>query len=319
NLRALPGVQEAGFAAVPLLHGWEWDSYTLVEGHQAKDGEDMSAFMNAVSPGYFAAMGIPILEGRDFDARDIKEDSKVAIVNQRFARHFFGERSAIGRHLGRGASPDTKLDIEIIGVVVDSLYEGPREGVRRQVFIRNYGNDSVAFYVRTATSVPATYSGVRDTVRNLDAAMPIYELKTLAGQLDETLLTEHLIALLSAGFGLLATLLAAIGLYGVMAFAVARRTRELGVRMALGAQRSSVIWLVMKEVVLLLVIGLAVGVPAAMGLGRYVSSQLYGIQSNDPWLALTTVVLLSAVAALAGMIPAHRASRVDPMVALRYE
>jgi len=144
-------------------------------------------------------------------------------------------------------------------------------------------------------------------------------MKTLAGQLDETLLTERLIAMLSAGFGILATLLATIGLYGVMAFAVARRTKELGVRMALGARRGSVIWLVMKEVLILLSIGLAIGVPAAIGLGRYVSSQLYGIQPNDPWIgAVTTIVLLLASGA-AGMIPAHRASRIDPILALRYE
>ncbi|MGH9816522.1 MAG: ABC transporter permease, partial [Candidatus Acidiferrales bacterium] len=319
NMRAVPGVKSAGLAGVPVLHGWEWDSTTSVEGHEAKDGEDMQAFMNALSPGYFQTMGVPILEGRDFDARDMKEDHKVAIVNQRFARHFFGEKSAVGRHLGRGGGPDVKLDIEIIGVVADSLYEGPREGVRRQVFIPNWGKNSAAFYVRTAMGSSATYAAVRNEVRKLDAAMPVYELKTLEGQLDETLLTERLIALLSAGFGFLATGLAAIGLYGVMAFVVTRRTKELGVRLALGAQRSSVIWLVMKEVLLLLVIGLAVGVPSAMALGRLVSSQLYDVESGDPWIAGTTVVVLAVVAAAAGMIPAHRASRIDPILALRFE
>jgi predicted permease len=319
NIRALPGVKSAGLASVPLLHGWEWDSSTSVEGHQAKDGEDMQAFMNSLSPGYFQTMRIPILEGRDFDARDMKENSKVAIVNRRFARHYFGERSAVGRHLGRGGGPDTKLDTEIIGVVADSLYEGPREGVRRQVFIPNWGKNSVAFYVRTTTGSKSAYGAVRNEVKKLDASLPVYELKTLEAQLDETLLTEHLIALLSAGFGFLATALAAIGLYGVMAFVVARRTKELGVRLALGAQRSSLIWLVMKEVLLLLVIGLAIGVPSAMWLGRYVASQLYGIQGDDPWLAGTTIMMLAIVSAAAGMIPARRASRIDPILALRFE
>jgi putative ABC transport system permease protein len=143
-------------------------------------------------------------------------------------------------------------------------------------------------------------------VKKLDASLPVYELKTLEAQLDETLLTERLIALLSAGFGFLATALAAIGLYGVMAFVVARRTKELGVRLALGAQRSSLIWLVMKEVLLLLVIGLAIGVPSAMGLGRFVESQLYGVQGSDPWRAGTTIMLLAMVSAAAGMIPALR-------------
>jgi len=156
-------------------------------------------------------------------------------------------------------------------------------------------------------------------VKKLDAAMPVYELKTLGSQLDETLLTERLIALLSAGFGLLATLLAAIGLYGVMAFVVTRRTKELGLRMALGAQPASVIWLVMREVLILLAIGLMIGVPSAIGLGRFVTSQLYGIKPGDPWIALTSVAVLMVVASLAGLIPARRASRIDPILALRYE
>jgi predicted permease len=319
HIRAAPGVKSAGLAAVPLLHGDEWDSSTSVEGHPAKDGEDMQAFMNALSPGYFDTMGVRLLAGRDFDRKDIQKDSRVAIVNEHFARHFFGNNSAVGRHIGQGVGPGTKINIEIIGVTADSLYEGPREGVRRQVFIPNWGNGGAAFYVRTAMSPAAVYGVVKTEVKKLDAAMPVYELKTLSGQLDETLLTERLIALLSAGFGLLATLLAAIGLYGVMAFVVARRTKELGVRMALGAQANAVIWLVMREVLILLAIGLAIGVPVAIGLGRFITTQLYGIKPGDPWIALDSVVVLMVVASLAGFIPARRASRIDPILALRYE
>jgi ABC-type antimicrobial peptide transport system permease subunit len=160
---------------------------------------------------------------------------------------------------------------------------------------------------------------VRNEVRKLDASMPVYAMKTLEAQLDETLLTDRLIALLAAGFGLLATVLASIGLYGVMAFVVARRRKELGIRLALGAQRGLILWSVMREVLLLLSIGLAVGIPAAIGLGRFVSSQLYGIQPHDPWTAGATVLLLAMVSAAAGLIPAHRASRIDPILALRYE
>jgi predicted permease len=319
RLRAIPGVRSAALAAVPLLHGDEWDSTTSVEGHTAKDGEDMQAFMNALSPGYFETMGIPMLDGRDFDRRDIKEDSKVAIVNERFARHFFGARSAVGRHIGRGSGPGTKLDVEIIGVAANTLYEGPREGQRRQVFLPNWGNGGAAFYVRAGLGSAAAHRAVRAEVKKLDASMPLFELKTLGAQLDETLLTERLIALLSAGFGLLATTLATIGLYGVMAFVVARRTRELGLRMALGAHPWAVIWLVMKEVLVLLAIGLAIGVPAAVGLGRLVAAQLYGIKASDPWVAATSMAVLIVVASVAGLIPAHRASRIDPIVALRYE
>jgi predicted permease len=318
RLRSSPGITSASHAAVALLAGDEWDSTTSVEGHQAKDGEDMQAFMNALSPDYFKTMGIQLIEGRDFTLRDIVENPKIAIVNQKFAQHFFKDKSAVGRRLGRGLGPETKLDIEIVGVVQDSLYEGPREGVRRQVFWPGYGG-SATFYVRTTDASASAFNIIRSEVKRLDAGMPVYDVKTVQGQLDETLLTDRLIALLSAGFGLLATLLASIGLYGVMAFIVARRRKELGLRLALGAEPSGVLWIVMREVLILLTIGLVVGVPTAIGLGRYVSSQLYGIQANDPWMAIGTVLLLAVVSAAAGLIPATRASRIDPILALRYE
>jgi predicted permease len=319
NIRAVPGIRSAALASVSLLSGDEWDSQTMVEGYNAKESEDMQAFMNSISPGYFATMGIPLKEGRDFDRRDMRDDSKVAIVNEHFERHFFGNKSAIGRHLGRGGGPGVKFETEIVGVVADSLYEGPRDGIHRQVFVPNWGNQGVAFYVRAGLGSVSAYGAMRSEVRKLDASMPVYQLKTLSAQLDEILLTDRLIAMLSAGFGLLATLLAALGLYGVMAFVVARRTKELGVRMALGAQAGSVIWLVMKDVLLLLVLGLAVGIPAAIGLGRFVSTQLYGIKANDPSIAVASMVVLIVVAALAGFIPARKASRIDPILALRYE
>ncbi len=319
RLGSAPGVTSAGMAAVPILSGDEWDSSTSVEGHRPADGEDMQAFMNALSPGYFKTMKIPLLEGRDFARMDYKENSKVAIVNRRFAEHFFKGKSAVGKHLGRGTGPNTKLDVEIIGVVADSLYEGPREGVRRQVFVPKFGSGSSVFYVRTTMPSSAAYSLVRNELKQQDASMPVYALKTLEAQLDETLLTDRLIALLSAGFGMLATILASVGLYGVMAFVVARRKKELGIRLALGAQPGLVIWLVMREVLLLLVIGLAVGIPSAMLLGRYVSSQLYGIQAGDPVIAVSTTVLIALVSVAAGLIPAHRASRIDPILALRAE
>ena len=319
RLRSAPGVKSAAIAGVSILSGSEWDSSMSVEGHRAKDGEDMQAFMNSLSPQYFETMKIALLEGRDFRQTDIREGAKVAIVNRKFAEHFFKGGSAVGKHIGQGTGPRSKLDIEIIGVVADSLYEGPREGVRRQVFVPNWGRNSATFYVRTQTSSAASYNVVRNEVKQLDATMPVYEMKTLEAQLDETLLSDHLIALLSAGFGLLATILASVGLYGVMAFVVVRRKKELGIRLALGAQPGSVIWLVMREVLLLLAIGLAVGIPAAIGAGRYISAQLYGIQANDPFIAISTTVLLAVVSAAAGLIPAHRASRIDPILALRHE
>ena len=326
RVRAIPGVVTAGMASVPILSGDEWDSSMAVEGHQAKDGEDMQAFMNAVSPDYFKTMKTPILEGRDFrenEAKDVfggrNQPDSVAIVNRKFAEHYFPGRSAIGKRLGWGGGPGTKLTIEIVGVVANSLYEGPRQGVHRQVFIPNWGKNSAVFYLRTQSASATSYTQIKNVVRQLDSGIPVYGLKTVESQLDETLLTDRLIAMLSAGFGLLATLLASVGLYGVMAFVVARRKKELGIRLALGAQPGFVIWLVMREVLLLLAIGLVVGIPAAMALGRYVSSQLYGIEPRDPAIAMWTVVLLASVAAAAGFIPAPRASRIDPIRALRHD
>lgn len=322
SIRATPGVNSASYASVPLLHGSEWDSSMSVEGHQAKDGEDIQAYMNSIAPSYWQTMGIPMIEGRDFDDRDRGDKFRVAIVNRQFAEHFFGKRSAVGRHIGFGGGPKTKLDIEIVGVVENSLYEGPRQGVRRQVFVSGMQSSfpgSVAFYVRTTTESRSLFSTLRQQVARLDGAMPIYEMKTLESQLDETLGTERLIAALSAAFGILATALAAIGLYGVMAFVVAQRTKEIGLRMALGAQQRSVQWLVLREVLILLGVGLAVALPTALLLSRYVSSQLFGVQPADLSTAATALALLSLVAAGAGFVPARRASGIDPMIALRYE
>jgi len=319
RLRSSPGIRSAALANVAILAGDEWDSTMSVEGHQAKDGEDMQAYMNSLSPGYFETMGVRLLEGRDFRPGEGKKEASVAIVNRRFAEHFFPGQSAVGRHLAFGDRPGIKLDIEIVGVAENSLYEGPREGVRRQVFIPNWGRNSATVYVRTTEASASAYSLIRGEVRTLSAGMPVYQMKTLEGQLDETLMTDRLIATLSAGFGLLATILASIGLYGVMAFVVARRKKEMGIRLALGAEPGLVVWLVMKEVLVLLAIGLAVGLPAALALGRYVSSQLYGIQPNDPWMATATMAVLAVVSAVAGLIPARRASRINPVLALRYE
>jgi len=202
------------------------------------------------------------VEGRDFSDHDAGKDFTVAIVNQKFARHFFGDKSPIGRRIGFVGSP-TKLKMEIIGVTEDTLYEGPREGAHRQVFAPYLQTDfpgGAVFYIRTASlpplsSIPPPQGG------EIDPAIPVYAMKTLDRQLDETLSTERMIAALSASFGVLATVLAALGLYGVMAFVVARRTREIGLRMALGAPQSQVIWMVMRETLLLVAVGLASACP----------------------------------------------------------
>ena len=322
DIQMVPGVKSAAYAMVPVLSGGEWDSSMSVEGHRIKDGEDMQAFMNGISGDYWKTMGVPLLDGRDFDSRDDGKKITVAIVNRKFATHFFGSESPIGRHVGFGEGPKTKLEIEIIGVTEDSLYEGPREGIHRQVFVPFRQADypaGVSFYVRTSLDSKSLFSALRDKVRAIDPAMPIFEMKTLENQLDDTLSTERLIAVLSAAFGVLATLLAALGLYGVMAFVVARRTKEIGLRMALGASQGGVVWMVLREALALLGIGLAVGVPCAFLLSRYVSSQLFGVKPTDVWTAAAALLILAGVAAGAGWLPARRASAIDPIKALRYE
>jgi len=320
RLRATPGVSSASLASVAILSGDEWDNQIAVEGYKPADGEDMQAYMNSLAPGYFTTLKIPFVEGRDFADRDMgKEKTTVCIINRRLAEHYFPGKSAVGKHLGWSNGPNTKYEIEIIGVVENSLYEGPRQGIRRQMYIPNWGNQGVSFYVRATSAPAAMYNLIRESVRQADQSMPVYGMKTVHSQYDETLLTDRLIASLSAGFGFLATILASIGLYGVMAFVVARRRKELGIRIALGAQTTYVFWTVMREVLLLLAIGLAIGLPAAMWLGDFVSKQLYGIQPRDPWMATGTIVLLTLVSTAAGLVPAYRASRIDPILALRYE
>jgi predicted permease len=332
RVSALPGVTGMALAQIGLLEGNEWDSSMSAEGYEAKPDESMNPYCNAVSPGYFKTMGIPLLAGRDFDDRDVRYEPadpkaqlpsyKVAIVNESYATHYFGARSPIGRHIGFGTNPGTKTPIEIIGVVKDSKYTGVRDEIPRQVFFAFMENDTVggaAMYVRTTNQPDAAFGAVRQVVRQLDSNIPIYNLRTLEHQIDQSLLNDRLIATLSTAFGALATVLAVIGLYGVMAYTVARRTREIGVRMALGAVPGDVVWLVMREVLLLVGTGLVLGLMASWGLSRFVSSQLYGVTGSDPATIAAACVVLALVAALAGYIPARRATRVNPVLALRYE
>jgi ABC-type antimicrobial peptide transport system permease subunit len=221
-----------------------------------------------------------------------------------------------------GGDPGTKLDIEIVGVVRDTKYESMRDEMPIEVY-QPYRQMPFVLgmyaYIRTARNPEQAFSEIRRTVNSLDPNLPVFQMKTIDQQMEESLLTERLVASLSAAFGFLATLLAAIGLYGVMAYTVARRTREIGVRMALGASSGDVVWLVMREVLLLVGIGIAVGMPAALALTRLVKSQLYGIQPNDAATLVLATLGIAFVALTAGYVPARRATRVDPMRALRWE
>jgi predicted permease len=322
NLDAVPGVESSALAVIPVLAGDEWDQSMAIEGFVHKPTETPDPHMQFISPNYFKTLNIPILQGRDFRMTDANGAPKVCIVNDKFAKRYFKDGIAVGRHVGMGGDPGTKLDIEIIGVVRDTKYESMRDEVPLLVY-RPYNQVEFVLgmmvYVRTARQPEQAFSSIRRMVNGLDPNLPVFQMKTLEAQQEESLITERLVATLSSGFGILATLLAAIGLYGVMAYTVAMRTREIGVRMALGASRSDVIWLVMREVLLLAGIGIAIGLPAAWTLTRFAKSQLYGIEPNDALTIVLSTAGIALVAILSGYIPARRATLVDPMRALRWE
>ncbi len=322
SMAALPGVRSVALAVVAPLDFDEWDSSVAVEGYTAKPGEDMNPWVNYVSPGFFETLKIPMYGGRDFTDRDRLGAAKVAIVNEKFARHYFGSRSAIGRHIGMGGDPGTKTDIEIIGVVRDTKYQTLRAPAPRQVFFPYLQNDwatEMTAYVRTDRGAAQMFPALRGVVHKLDSNLPVYQMKTEEHQVDDSLAVERLSASLAGAFGLLATILAAVGLYGVMAFLVTRRTREIGIRMALGAGRSDVIRMVLGEVLWLVGIGILIGLPAALAVSRLLKSQVFGMSAYDPATIAAAVLGIIAIAAVAGYLPALRATRVDPLTALRYE
>ncbi len=332
EIGSLSGVRSVGLASMRILEDDEWDSSMTVEGYTAKPGQNPEPYMNSISPNYFATLGVPIFEGRDFTVKDVTNvkhgpdpdnwSPTTIIINESFAKKYFAGRNPIGLHTGFGSDPGTKTDMEVVGVVKDIKYTNLRDEIPVQAFIpylaeRHVGGMTV--YVRTNLDPKQLMSIVRRRLRALDPNIPIYGMRTTEEQIDLSLRSERLVASLSSVFGLLATLLAVIGLYGVMAFSVARRTREIGIRMALGAIQGNVIWMVMREVLFLVAIGVVVGLPAAVGLSRLVRNQLYGLAPHDPTTLLLSTLMLVSVACLAGFMPALRASRVDPTLALRYE
>jgi predicted permease len=322
GMDGLPGVHSASLAVVPILAGDEWDSSITVEGYPRKQGEQMNPHMNYIAPNFFKTLGIPVQLGRDFNERDEMNAPKVAVVNQKFVKRFFGDRNPIGRHIGMGNDPGAKTDITIVGVAGDTKYEDLRQDIPIELYLPytqvDFATEMTA-YVRTTQPSSAAFASLRGLVHNLDSNLPMYNVRTMVDQADKTLVTERLVASLASSFGVLATILAAIGLYGVMAYTVTRRTREIGIRMALGARRGDVAWLVMREVLLLLGIGLVIGIPAALGLSRFVQAQLYGIKPADAGTMAMAILGIAGVATLAGYLPGRRATRVDPMQALRWE
>ena len=322
DLQALPGVSSVGLSTMPILQGNGWSNPVIAEGYSADPGQEQRPICDMISPKLFATLGVPIVAGRDFTVLDTRP---VALINETFARKYFASRNPVGLHIGlvddRAATPDTP-NLEVVGVVKDLKYKNLRDPAPPQAYFPYWQDEKfrfMTFYLRTRLEPRQLMETVREQVRRLDPNIPVVDMRTVDEQIGLSLKTERLVASLSAVFGALATALAVIGLYGVMAYTVARRRREIGIRVALGALQSDVLWMVMQQVVVLSGAGLAVGALLAFALSSLIRSQLYGLQPHDPFTYVSAAVVLAAAACAAGFIPSWRASRVDPMHVLRYE
>jgi len=320
ELGAVPGVRLVSMSEIGMLSGNDWRMTVRVDGYQAKEDEDMNPSVDGVAPGFFATMGIPLIAGREFSERDTAASPRVAIINETMAKYYYGDANPIGRRIGFGRDPSTA--IEIVGVAKDVRSQQLRDRAPRFMYIPYRQDDSVTglnFLVRAAGDPSAAATGGRQAVHRLDANLPITDMKTMDLQVSDSLFVERMVAWLSVAFGGLATLLAAVGLYGVMAYAVARRTREIGIRMALGAERGRVLRMVMAEVAIMATLGVGLGLAAAFYLTRKVQSQLFGLSPSDPLTLVAAMAFLLAVALSAGFGPARRATAIDPNIALRTE
>ena len=318
----LPGVRAASLTTSSVISGG-WDQEGVkVEGYQPGPDENMSPNAAVISPGYFATMGIPFVVGRDFTDKDTATRPKVVIINETMAHYFFGNKDPLGKKIGTNDDPKVPPDREIIGVVKDAKYVRLSEAPRRHFYTpmaQELRLFDMTLQARTSGDPEKIGDLVRAQVHDLDANLPLYATTTLEIQIDNSLTQERLLTWLSSLFGLLATLLASLGLSGVVAFTVARRTREIGIRMALGAEPSDILRHVVSPMAFLVTAGMAVGLAAAYGLSRLVGSMLFEVASADPPAFAGACFLLGAVAAVAAYLPAQRATQVDPVVALRYE
>jgi predicted permease len=319
-LEALPAVNEVSMAAEPLLANSQSQSTMSVEGYQPTPEEDMNPLVNEIGPGFIHTMRIPLLQGRDFTPADRNGAPKVAIISETFAKMYFKGRDPIGFKIGfrRESSPDRT----IVGVIREVHHRDLRDDrTKRQVYFPSSQARSIesrTFYLRTSAPLDSLAPAIRTLVRKEDPALAIANLRTMQDQIDIALTLERVISVLCTAFGVIATLLAAIGLYGVMAYHVLRRTREIGIRMALGAQRADVHRLVLKEAAYLAAGGVLLGIPLALAFSRYTKTLLFGIEPANPLTYAGTAAFLLAVALTASLIPARRASRIDPLTSLRH-
>ena len=315
RLAALPGVVSASYSSDALLDGGLWTSGVNIEGQKGNDTVEVQ--MLAVGPEFFETMRIPLVAGRTLNAADMRLKQDVALVNQAFVRKYLESRNPLGLHFGGGDSLE-KLDKEIIGVVADTKYDDMRKADEPTAYVP-LKNGQLTFALRTASAPETLIPGVRKTVNDVDSNLPVFGVRTQTQTIDRLLFNGRLVARLTSLFGLLGLVLACIGLYGLLSYEVARRTREIGIRGALGAQNRDVLRLVGTQALALLALGLALGIVAGMAVTRSLGSLLYGVRPSDPITFFGVGALLTIVGLAACYIPARRATRVDPMVALRYE
>ena len=320
TLAAQPGVTGITASSVPVFTGQNWANDVMVEGFAREPETYANSRYNAIAPGYFETLGIPLLAGRTFTAADALDAPNVAVVNEAFARQFDLGRAAVGKRMGRGGRGDP-LDMEIVGLVADSGYANVKTPAPALHYIPSRQQaelGGLSFYVRSTLPPESLLRAIPGLITELDSNLPVTDLKTLPQQVRENVSQDRLISVLSSVFAALATLLAAVGLYGVLAYTVAQRTREFGLRMALGANAMRLRALVLGQVGRMTLAGGAVGLVAAFGVGRMAQSLLYEIDGLTPAVVAAAAVGLAAVALAAGFFPAHRASRTDPMAALRH-
>jgi len=324
RLGNLPNVRSVSMATYSPMSGTHRTSSVEIPSYTPRQDEDVEVEDMLVGPRYAENLGVPLLRGRDFTIRDNVSAPRIAMVNQAFVDKYFKDQNPIGRNFSFGDETDNGAKLEIVGVVGnvknDDAREKPGPVVYRPILqIPDEAAYSVNIAVRTNGDASSFAEAVRKAIADLDDKIPVFGVTTLADQLQERLKLDRLIAQLVSFFGALALILACIGLYGVMAHGVARRTNEIGIRMALGARGGNILWMILRETLTLVVIGLVIGVPTALFAARFISAQLFGLQPADPTALIAAAAVLTLVALLAGYLPARRASRVNPLNALRYE
>jgi len=323
RLSHLPGVEQVAISESGLFSGSDSASDLKVENFTPASEDQRQASSDKVGSGFFSALGIPVIQGREFGAQDTASSVHVAVVNQQFVKFFFRGENPLGRRIWIDDPKYLDKPMEIVGVVRDLRHHDLEKPIPPTFYSPISQTDEalglMQIAIRTKTDPAAMTETARAEIKSFNSGLPISSIKTMDYLIDSTISNEITIAKLSTFFGALALALACIGLYGVMSYTVAGRTREIGVRMALGAQRGNVLTLVMREAMLLVIIGIAAGIPLAMLSTRLINSMLFGLQNTDPLSLAVVVIVLAAVGALASVIPARRATKVDPMVALRYE